>query len=94
MNDYRIANSPRVNERFKKLCVKARSERRMVRALFAIKELTAKLQTDPHSVGELLFRLKSVGFPVHHASARPWSIHFAIDDERKIVNISEISLLD
>ncbi len=93
MSKYRIVNSKVREEQFKRLLEQARSERRFVGALLAAQELMAKLQEDPRSLGELLFLLKNVNFPVRHVARGPWSIHAVIDDQNCNIYISKINLL-
>ena len=52
------------------------------------------LHADPTVIGEMLYTLTHLGLPVRHAVRSPWSIHFAVDEPRRLVYLSKIELLD
>lgn len=57
-------------------------------------ELIALLEADPPTIGEMLYTLKNIGLPVRHVVHAPWSLHFAVDETRRLVYLSKIELLD
>ena len=93
MDSYEISSSSKQRSEFKKLCEQARSEDRLADAARAAKEIIARLQADPTIVGELLFHLKHWKLPVRHVVEAPWSLHFAVDEKRRIVYLRRMSLL-
>jgi hypothetical protein len=91
---FRIVSSQLLNRHFEKLCDQADSEGRGASAIDAAEEVMKELSDAPASVGELLYTLKNINLPVRHVVHRPWSIHFAIDEQRQIVYLSKIELLE
>jgi hypothetical protein len=94
MTSHRIVSSQNLNQEFKDLCAMAKSQRRGWHVLEMAERAMARLQNDPESFGETQYHLKNTGFPAKHAVFGPWSIHFAIDSQRKLVFVKSIALLD
>jgi hypothetical protein len=94
VDNYQIISSGKQRDEFKELCEQARLEGRLATAAQSAKKLMTRLQADPNSVGEVLFHLKHWRLPVRHIVQAPWSVHFAIDEERRLVYLKDISLMD
>jgi hypothetical protein len=57
-----------------------------------MKSLHQELTDDPQSVREPKFRLKDLNLVVHLVLRRPLSVHFGIDEQRKLVYWQRIAL--
>jgi hypothetical protein len=94
MDTFHIVYSGLFTAELIRLCAKARTEGRLSKAKAAITKLIAALETDPNSLGEIVYTLKNIGLPVRHVVRLPWSLHFAVDETRRLVYLSKIELLD
>jgi hypothetical protein len=89
---WRLVSSGQVRSEFKQLCAVAASQGRLDAVLATMKALHQQLTDDPLSVGEPKFRLNSYDLMVHLVLRRPLSVHFAIDEQRKLVYWQRIEL--
>jgi hypothetical protein len=93
MSEYRVIAGGAQIQEFKKLCDEALAAGRLPEVTAAAKAMTARLQNDPQTAGELLYRLKHSGWPVCHVVHKPLSMHIAIDEQHQIVYITKTVLL-
>lgn len=59
----------------------------------ALSECTTRLEEDPRSFGEPMYRLPLLQLQVRHGAVRPLFIDFAVHDERPLVFIRKVQLL-
>ena len=93
MEEFRIASSQKLNHEFEELCAQAESDRRGLFALETAQEIMRNLQKDATTVGEPLYNLKHLKLQMRLVLVFPWSIHFAVDEARRIVYLSRIALM-
>ena len=93
MDDYRVVFSGLLKQEVVKLGASARLEGRLKEAQAAMRKLIQDLEANPNSVGELLYHTKHSGWPVFHAVRSPWSIHFILNDDRRLVILTRVAMM-
>ena len=93
VDEYRILFAGFLKDEVAKLGEQARSEGRLTQAKEAFRSMMRDLQADPKSIGELLYHTKLSGRPVFHVARSPWSIHFIVNDDQRVVLLSKIALM-
>ena len=93
MNEFRIVSSQELNKQFDDLCAQAKSERRGMFALGTAEAVMETLRRDPLEAGEPLYVLKHLELQMRIVLRFPWSIHFSVDEKRRIVYLTRIELL-
>jgi hypothetical protein len=93
MDEFRIVSSQALNTQFETLCQQATAERRGIFALDVADAIMKKLSTAPQDVGEPLYHLKQMQVQMRVVAGFPWVIHFAVDEQRRIVYLSRIELM-
>ncbi len=94
MDKYRVVFSGLLKQEVVKLGEKAKAEGRLMEAKAVFTALMNCLQTEPKSFGELLYHSRQVGWPVFHFVRSPWSIHFIVNNDRRLVFLNRIVLMD
>jgi hypothetical protein len=61
--------------------------------LAALRQITARLRTDPHAFGESKFRLPALNLTVYQGIIRPLAVTYGIHEQRPLVIIRVVKLL-
>jgi hypothetical protein len=93
MDEFKLSSSQALNKHFEDLCAQAKSERRGMFALESADALMLRLRKNPLGVGEPLYDLKQLHLQMRVVLQFPWSIHFSVDENRRIVYLTRIDLL-
>ena len=93
MAEYRIVFSGLLKQRLIELCEHGRAQGKLNEVKAIIKSIMEDLHTNPTSIGELLYHLKHSGWPVYHVARDPWSIHFAVDANGRVVYLTRIGMM-
>ena len=93
MAEYRLVISHLLKERLLQLCDQARAQGQLHQVKIAIKALIEELQLNPLGIGEVLYHLKHSGWPVCHVARKPWSVHYAVDEQQRVVYVTRIEMM-
>jgi hypothetical protein len=91
--EYRIAFSGPLKQRLIDLCEEARAQGRLNPVKAIIKTVLEDLRTNPFSIGEVLYHFKHSGWPVCHVARKPWSVHYAVDENGRVVYLTRIAVM-
>lgn len=90
---YQLEFSQAIIEDLRQRQRKASREGRGEQFLSAVREAIKRLQSDPRSFGEPLYRLPALRLQVRSAVIRTFGVHFAVSDDRPLVFIRFVKLL-
>ena len=93
MAEYRVVISVLLKQRILDLCDQKRAQGRLKQVKIAMTAVIEALQTEPTVIGEVLYHLKHSGWPVCHVTRKPWSVHYAVDEQQRVVYVTRIEMM-
>lgn len=90
---YSVEISSAIANTLRQLHEQAVREQRGRQFATALAECTKRLEEDPRSFGEPMYRLPMLQLLVRHGAVRPLFVDFAVHDERPLVFIRKVQLL-
>jgi hypothetical protein len=90
---YQVVVSGEVQERLKNLHRKAKDKGQGARVLTAVKQIVARLRTDPLDFGEPRFSLRHLNLEVRVATMPPLLVVYGVHTERRTVFVRDFLAL-
>src|SRR5579862_479098 len=91
---FEVRCSAAVAQSLRRLQEQASKEGRGGKVLRAMRAIVTKLENDPRSFGEPEFRLPAMRIQVRSGAVHPLVVHFGVCDDRPLVFIKKVILLD
>ena len=91
---FQVRHSKKILELIKKLHQTAHLQGRGQQFLDALRFVYERLQRDPRDLGEPLYRLPALHLVIFHVLVKPIVVDYAVHEERPLVLIQGVRLLD
>jgi hypothetical protein len=90
---YRVHGSGKIVETLKRIQRQAARQGRGPEVLSAFRQIAERLQTEPMTLGEPLYRLPALRMQIRSVAVRPLVVDFGVCEDRPLVFLRTVRLL-